>query len=88
MNHYFEFECLECGDKLVNPPTLPTKCKECGSEDMKLVETTAPLEDKSIKFKVDPSKVFERSTDSRGRFSLPTSKYKNKDLKIVVVENK
>jgi len=86
MNHYFQFRCLECGDKWVNPPTLPTKCKECESRDIKLEETTAPLEDKSVKFEVDPSRVFERTTDSRGRLSLPTSSYKNKKLKVVVVE--
>lgn len=39
-----------------------------------------------MQVEVDTSKVFERTTDSRGRFSLPTSDFKNKKIKVVVVE--
>jgi len=39
-----------------------------------------------MKVDVDPDQVFTRKTDGRGRFSLPTSEYKNKDVKIVVIE--
>jgi len=41
--HYFEFQCQDCQYTLSNPPSLPSKCKECGSEKMKLVETTAEI---------------------------------------------
>jgi len=40
-----------------------------------------------MKVDVNPDQVFKRKTDGRGRFSLPTSKYKNKEVKIVVIED-
>lgn len=39
-----------------------------------------------MKVEVDPDLVFERTTDSRGRFSLPTKAYKNKKVKVVLIE--
>lgn len=30
--------------------------------------------------------IFERKTDGKGRFSLPTSKFKNKNLEIAILE--
>jgi len=39
-----------------------------------------------MKIDVSKDQVFERRTDNRGRFSLPASDYKNKQIEIVVTE--
>jgi len=39
-----------------------------------------------MKVDVDPEQVYTRKTDSRGRFSLPTSDFKNCEVKIVVIK--
>jgi len=40
-----------------------------------------------LKVDIDPEQVYTRKTDSRGRFSLPTSQFKECEVKIVVVED-